>query len=197
MKKVFVAALVSMSLLPALVMASDKCSTIPGDKERLACFDQKYGTTSIPASHNNWVSNTTSNDLDDTKTFSAINIATQGSGKYGKSIDLMLRCQSNTTEAYIVWNDYLGNDGDIYDHYKYVTYRIDKNPAKKARWTISTDNEATFVSKPIEFIRQLSNSSKLVVQTIPYNESPTNAVFDLSGIDKVAAQVAETCHWKL
>ena len=64
-------------------------------------------------------------------------------------------------------------------------------------WSVSTDNDSTFVARAIPYLRTMVQSERLVVQTTPYNEAPSTAIFDLTGVADALAPVAETCEWTL
>ncbi len=98
---------------------------------------------------------------------------------------------------YVNWHDYLGDDtNEVYSDRKRVTYRFPPADAVTELWGISTDNDATFVASPIPFLRTLVKSDRLVMQTTPYGESPSTAVFELAGAPVAIARVAEECHWE-
>ena len=116
--------------------------------------------------------------------------ADSGNSRFGKRVFLILRCKSNKTELYIIWNDYLGNESD-------VLTRVGKAKATTRRWSLSTDSQSTFYPEsPISFIKRLSASNTLVAQVTPYNESPVTAVFKLAGLGNAIAPLQQTCHWK-
>jgi hypothetical protein len=109
------------------------------------------------------------------------------------------RCDSNKTEVYVNWNDYLGDDSrSAYNEWKYVTVRVGDEDARQQQWSISTDSKATFApGSSVELLRRMAKVDRLVLQTTPYNENPITAVFDLKGIDKALKPVAEECKWQL
>ena len=133
------------------------------------------------------------NPLDDSTTVVAVLDAAQGAGGLFRNepVRLIARCRSNRTEAYIVWHDYLGLDDPR------VTYRFPPAQARTETWGLSTDNDSTFVRRAIPFLRTAAENTRLVVQTTPYSESPTTAIFNLAGASDALAQIAETCEWTL
>ena len=147
-----------------------------------------------------WVTDTSTNPLDDSRTVVAILEATDGVGGLRREpINLVVRCRSNETDAYINWNDYLGDDDSdsIRTDEKRVTYRFPPADAQTEMWGVSTDDEATFVASPIPLLRALVESDQFVVQTTPFNESPSTAIFDLTGAEAAIAPIAEECGWTL
>lgn len=142
-----------------------------------------------------WLVSTDSNPLDDSRIIVASLDAVEGTGGFSDDpVRLYARCRSNRTEVYIVWHDYLGDDGDST---KRVTYRFPPASARAESWGISTDGDSTFVRRPIPFLRQLVQAERLVLQTTPYLEPPTTAVFALTGSEEVLAPLAQLCNWSL
>ena len=145
-----------------------------------------------------WITDRTTNALDDSPTVTAVLDAAQGVGGLLDSdpIQVIARCQSNETEVYINWHDFLGDDTPT-DEQKWVTYRFPPADATVELWGISTDNVATFVAQPIPFLRTLVASDQLILQTTPYGESPSMATFELIGARAAIDPIAETCNWTL
>ena len=147
-----------------------------------------------------WRVSRSTNPLDDSTTVVAVLDATEGvGGIIPEPISLIARCQSNTTEVYINWHDFLGDDelGTPRSSRKRVTYRFPPADAETEMWSVSTDNDSTFVASAIPFLRTMVDSDRLVAQTTPYNEAPSTAIFALTGVADALAPVAETCEWTL
>ena len=127
-----------------------------------------------------WRVRTETNPIDDTQT-----------------VTFIARCKSNTTEAYVVWGDFLGDDsGDVYSEWKRVTVRIGAGQAREERWGVSTDRNATFApSWSGNLLKELLDEDRLVLQTIPYGENPNTAIFDVSGLRGALGELAATCNW--
>lgn len=151
------------------------------------------------AEPSNWVTSEDINPVDDTRTRRAFLLADEGTSSTGDAISLTIRCQSNETELYVNWNDYLGDDShDVYDDWKNVTVRVGAAEAATQQWTISTDSNATFApDSPVALIRRMLKTDRIVFQTTPYNENPVTAVFKLKGMEKAVAPIAQGCGWKL
>lgn len=144
-----------------------------------------------------WQKSIRTNPMDDSKTVLLALKADQGQSRMGKPVTLFARCQSNTTEVYINWNDYLGDDSrDVYEEWKNVQVRIGSKPAQNQRWGISTDNTATFAPGWAgSLLQQMVGEERMVVSTIPYNENPITAIFDISGLEFPLRELADTCGW--
>ena len=117
--------------------------------------------------------------------------ASSGTSAFGNPIMLIVRCARGETEVFVSWNDYLGSDSLVP-----VSVRVDDGSVTDDFWYASTDNTATFYpDDEITFINRLSWAQRLVLQTTPYNEGPTTAVFDLAGMENAIANVREACDW--
>jgi type VI secretion system protein VasI len=171
------------------------CITLNDSAQRLACYDTLANKINPPKVSNidSWTVETETNPIDDSKTVYAINIATEGRGKFGEPIMLYLRCQSGEIESFIAWNDYLGLDSTE------VTYRVGTSEAKTSTWNVSTDNTATFLPGPKFEIKQFisdlasSDNGRFVAQVTPYNENTVTAIFEVSGLTGILPQLYEPC----
>ena len=190
------------------------CAKLTTDATRLACYDALFGkpdtsaSTSAAAANDlpqptttkpdNWMVATDKSKMTDQKNvYLAVNSDNAIPGTYGGSgpAQLTLRCQENTTSAILSVNDHFLSDIQGYGD---VEYRIDKEKMHTAYMGASTDNTALGLwngGSAIPFIRQLMGHHRLVVRVTPYNESPVEATFDISGLDAVLPDLRRTCHW--
>lgn len=174
-----------------------KCAVIDGDLARLGCFDnlakkknldgRQVQPTSIEGK-GKWKVSVDVNPIDDSKTVTLVLVADSGKNRWGNPVFLVARCQSNSTDLYIGWNDYLGSEAD-------VLARVGDNKAVTQRWSMSTDKKASFHRKPIPFLKEMLTSPKLVAQVTPYNESPVTAIFNTAGLENAIKPLRETCSW--
>ena len=137
------------------------------------------------------------NPIDDSITVTALLEADSGKSSRGETVYFVARCKSNKTEVYINWQDYLGDDSSsVYEKWKHVTVRIGNLESEQQKWSISTDNNATFAPTWAgDLLKKMSEHQRLIVQTTPYNENPVTALFDTSGMAARLAPLAETCGW--
>jgi len=161
---------------------------------RLQQYDeilQKYGLrTSQPSlDTGKWKISVDTNPLDDSKKITFILKADSGQDYLGNPVVFIIRYNSNQTEIYINWQDYLGDKA-------YVTMRIGAEEATRQRWSLSTDSQATFYpGDEISLINKIIQVNRVVFQCTPYNESPTTAIFDVTGLRAAANQYIGDLGW--
>ncbi len=175
-----------------------KCSSIKGDLSRLDCFDKLAKKKKLNKPHTlisnvkgkgKWAVSVKQNPIDDSKSVTLLLDAESGESKWGKKVYLVIRCNSNKTEMYISWQDYLGNKAN-------VLTRVGTNKARTKEWSLSTNSQSTFYPKgTISFIKKMMTANKLLAQVTPYNENPTTAIFDTKGLVNAIKPLRETCHW--
>lgn len=108
---------------------------------------------------------------------------------------LHLRCMENTTVAYLWLNDLFLSD---LQGYGVVDYRIDQRKASTIRTEGSTDNKALGLwsgNKSIPFIKEMLDGKSIAFRATPFNESPVEFTFDLTGLDVAVKPLREACAW--
>jgi type VI secretion system protein VasI len=183
-----------------------KCAVLSGDLDRLQCFDEvakSFGlsgrrqmSTSV-AGTGSWQVRHDINPVDDSERVVMSLTAKSGTNRWGNPVLFVARCQSDKTEAYIVWDDYLGDDSSsVYREWKYVTIRIGDQKAKKQQWDTSTDGLATFAPDWAgDLLKEMATANTFLAQTTPHSESPVTAIFDTSGMAAGLQLLAKTCNW--
>lgn len=138
-----------------------------------------------------WRTKTAISPIDDSKTVYIWTGAVSPSFTKYESTQprLYLRCKENKTDVFIEYDIFIGTDT------KEMTIRFDKNKAIKQRWIISTDNEAVFSRKAIQFIKSFFGKKTLFVEITPYGESPIQSVFNIQNVENVITPLRESCHW--
>lgn len=174
------------------------CMSVSEDSGRLECFESltqnAYSTISTVSSEGNskWRVTKKSSPIDDSvNVFMHLSANEMIKGRYGDKIapSIIIRCKENETEMYITWDMYLGI-GDVE-----VIYRFDKETAQTADWSVSTTREASFVNKPISFIKSMIDKDSLLLRVTPYGESPVTATFPISGLKEAIVPLQESCKW--
>lgn len=191
-KRILIAATLGLTAF-SHVQAADAthCLKIEDPDVRLGCYDMEYGKeVSIASTAGDWQLHTDTNPLDDSATHILILESESGTNRWGKPINLLIRCKSNTTNMWINWDDYLGNDSPE------VTTRLGSENAKTGRWSKSTNNSSTFYpGSPIGYIQRMMSESRFVAQVTPYNENPSTAVFNITGLKSAIKPLRKNCNW--
>ena len=100
---------------------------------------------------------------------------------------LVVRCQKKELEAFIHWPPFIG-DNDITARWKF-----DDGPIWKQIWNPAADGTSTFIQTPSEFLANLSNAKRLVVDVPPYQQSNVEAVFDLGDPTPIVSAAIAMC----
>lgn len=178
-----------------------EASKITNDSVRLYIYDQILENGGIKEKDlieddkpsigidSKWTVTTDVNPINDSKRIVFSLMADEGVSNYRRPIVLMIRYDSNRTEVYIVWDDYLGDR-------VYVTMRIGDEKAERFQWNNSTDNKATFYPKnSVALISKMVQVERVVFQCTPYSESPVTAVFDVRGLKEEADKYMGDLKW--
>lgn len=102
---------------------------------------------------------------------------------------LVLTCKQGTTNAYVVWRQYLG----VYD--PEVTWRVGSDPSVTETWALSTDHEATFAPEPVKLIKHMISNDLFLIKTTPFGSVPVTMEFNTAGLKTEIAELRETCAW--
>jgi len=102
---------------------------------------------------------------------------------------LVLSCDRGTTDAYVIWRQYLG----VYD--LEVSWRVGSEQAVTETWSLSTDNEATFAPEPVELIKRMMANKLFLIKTTPFGSSPVTVEFNTAGLQTESAELREACAW--
>ena len=184
-----------------------RCAQIDTPTERIGCYDELaivrgyQPPQRTTRSTGKWLVEETSNPIDDTRTVMLLLTAEPNSSstRMGERPILVARCRSNTTELYINWGQYVGDDSsNVYDEWKYVTIRVGSNEAQRQRWGVSTSRDATFAPNWAgSLLREMTTDTTFVARTTPYGENPMTAIFDTTGLSEALLPLMDTCGWSL
>ena len=144
-----------------------------------------------------WIVKSDVSRMTDTKTVSAsLHANTPISGWPRKTVTptLVLRCKEGDVEAYVVTgmapNVESGNlDGPT------VMVRFDKEPAREANTSQSTDKESLFFKDAKDLILEMEGRDTLVFRFTPFNSSPQETTFTLRGLTAAAKSLKTACGW--
>ena len=172
-----------------------KCTEIKGDLQRLECFDniaEKYDLTNPQkleiSTASNWIIDQSVNPLNDERKVTGVLAASSGKSSWGRTIYMIVRCDSKKLEMYIRWDDYLGSSAR-------VTSRIGSMKSETQNWNLSTDSQATFYPGNVSrFLSNIIKNDTLVVQVTPYNENPVTAIFEVNGLKDLVEVFKEDCY---
>ncbi len=183
-------ALLLIGALPASLVAQEQlagCAAIEHDVTRLVCYDGLAQQATAPTG--DWVSQISTNPIDDTQTV-MLALQAEGGGTLNRNMPrLILRCRSSKTDAYINWDDYIADRTR-------VTYRIGSQVARRTVWSTSTDNTVTFYpDDDVTFIQSLLAVDRFVARVVPDNEDPVTAVFNLAGLEVAVRPLRSVCGW--
>lgn len=183
------------------VLAQDQCVSVVDDKERLDCYDRAFKPKE-PESTNSligkWTVHEDSSKLDDSKSVTlSVDSDEPVRGRFGGSEagTLIVRCKENTTSLYIIW---AGNFMSDLQGRGRVDYRIDTQPARHAGMDASTDNMALGLwngGASIPLINKLMDANKFYVRATPFNESPVEMTFTVTGLKDAAVPLKTACGW--
>ena len=160
----------------------------------------RTATPSAPATPpkgGKWVAEQGASQMDDSRTVTfrlEAEAGIEGWLKRQKPV-LIVRCRERSTNAYMVTGMSASvESGDLEGHT--VRVRFDDSPAQRQRWTESTDNEALFAPRAIEFAKSVASAKMLRLEFTPFNASPVIATFEVAGFNEHIGKVGAACGWK-
>ena len=180
------------------VYASD-CPSIENDAARLACYDkeaedslknnnEQQETEGLMKKYGDWIIDITESPLNDAKEVVIMRFSNDFESRRSQAV-LMLRCQRDKTDAFVSWDEYLGSNN------MKVAYRIDKEEAKSVWWNASSNGQASFIPKPISFIKSLEGKESIYIEDEKYRGGRVSATFNISGIEEVIEPLKKACNW--
>lgn len=177
-----------------------KCGNINDATERLSCYDKLIVATAPPAAAapsnvGGWWLETDVSKIDDSASVYLIAHSKQkvvGRYKEPVHVSLTLRCHENKTSAIFHFGGHFMSDTAGAGR---VTYRLDKNPAKTASFSESTNHEALFAPNAIEFIKGLFGGETLTIRAAPYNENAIIAEFNVTGTEEAVKPLRQAYKW--
>lgn len=131
--------------------------------------------------------------VDDSKKIVALNVSQYSDTGFGSSPTLVVQCVEGTTAVVYNADSYLLTDFNS-DSVP-VTYRIDENPAVRARWSKLTSSKGAglFSAAGEGFIRKIYKAHHLFVRITDNNGQDHDATFNLAGGKKAYDAAAAAC----
>lgn len=179
------------------------CAAIQSSVERLACFDSlaKKRDVADPkvdvVTNGDWQVKTETSKIDDTTNVmmlleSANSFQSRMSGS--QNATLYIACREGSTDFAIhMGGEFLSSTGGFGE----VTYRIDKDKAKKVSFVESTDNKALglWQGRGIKFIKEIMSAGTLLLQVTPFRESAITLEFNVAGLAEAVKPLRQACKW--
>lgn len=106
---------------------------------------------------------------------------------------LVVRCMSNSTEAFVITDSALKIEPQTEDHT--VSIQFDNDPEIKERWQDAADHNAVFAPDAVLFTERLTRARALRVGYTPHNAEPVVAVFHVNGLGPLIQPSAKHCGW--
>lgn len=170
----------------------ERCAAIADAQARLTCFDAlagldaRQGLAPATPGAGGWSFSETTDPLTDARRAVGILEADQGVSRYGRPVNMIVRCNGGSLDVYVNWDSYLGREA-------FVTSRVGDGSPSRSRWGMSTDNTSTFYPRDTRaLLRELRPVAQWVVQVTPYSASPITAVFNLEGLEELISFMEPT-----
>lgn len=178
------------------------CRFIHDDMKRLECFDAAFAQKPEPEAppKGDWSVRTEKSDFKDTQdVFAKIDSSSGVRCNWDSTprpITLLLRCLENTTAMMIITHCHVtsGHGG-----YGKVDLRVDEGSAFAREFEASTSNDTLGLwsgRRSIPVIRdRLIGGETLKVRFTPFNDSPVQAEFNITGIGEAIEPLRKSCGW--
>lgn len=116
--------------------------------------------------------------------------------RYGqtKRATLHIVCRENRTDLYVNMDgEFLADSGGFGD----VIWRVGSAKAQRIAMTASTDHEALGLwnGSGIGAIKGLMKADHLLIEIVPYNESPAQIDFDVRRLEDAIKPLRKSCDW--
>ena len=105
---------------------------------------------------------------------------------------LYLRCDADLFETYVIWGRRFIAANFSTETISTV-YKVDDETPVNTTSSEAEGNEASFFTDPIQFVRELMDSEKVVIRVTNYDDTEMTAVFPTSGL---SADVAKLACWR-
>tara|TARA_R110000751_G_scaffold146094_8_gene249984 strand:+ start:3178 stop:3795 length:618 start_codon:yes stop_codon:yes gene_type:complete len=198
-----VAALAAMVASAPVLSSPGECIRIENDLDRLACYDRETGRTPkqavVRAPRGKWlVTKETSKLSDRTNVYLQLKSdeVVDCGWNSGEKIELQIRCHENTTALFFHTGCHMTSSD--YNGYGDITYRLDKEKARKVSTQESTNNKSLGLwrgGQSIPVIKQMFDKKSMLVRMTPYSENPFTATFKIAGLETAIEPLRKACNW--
>ena len=176
------------------------CAAIPNGLARLACFDalakrlDLAGPTRKSSELGRWSVREDTSKIDDSTNVFIFTEADNTIRKYGQATrpELWLACRENVTSLWVHAGIFISTQTIE------ATYRIDRQPAERRTFSISTNYEAFGLwsgRSAIPFIKRLFGRERLLFEVTPHGENSQIIEFQIHGLAQAIAPLSKACHW--
>lgn len=110
-------------------------------------------------------------------------------------VTLGLNCRKDTDDVGIIWRRFLGGEEINGEEQKDIIYRVDQGQPIVATWKVMPDRTTVRAFTPEGFVREIRDSSRLVLQVEPYQEMPLTVVFETKGLRDALLATTPECDW--
>lgn len=107
---------------------------------------------------------------------------------------LVVQCRNGITDFYLDWKSKLLPQGNLNRSTMVITYQLDGERRKAAKWELSMDQNALFVPEPIPFLRNLQHYKRFILTVTPPNESTQVIVHDIGGLSDALNLIVRECY---
>jgi hypothetical protein len=174
-------------------MAQLRACSLMERADRTECLDKLSRTlaltTPLPPREDRWIISQTSSPLD----YSPIATATISSREVegGGALQLSIRCRGGRTEIVVAGPAITGR-GDDYA----ISYRVSGGQSVQiAAATAALGAGVAFKADAVALIQSLPGDGEFVLHLSPHIGPSHDAIFSLTGLERVRARIAAPCGW--
>lgn len=184
------------------------CANMAGRVPRLLCYDgianergiktaqQQIENTNVLNRFGFWEVSVRRDELMQETVILKIDSVNPVRDRYGgdRIPSFIIRCLNRETTAYLDWKSPVNRVTQQRDIIVEHSFGTDSPTPVTGRWDLSLDSYAAFVPRPIEFVRELQNHTRMMLRVTPTGETVASVVFDTTGIDQALEVLVQRCY---